>query len=234
MEYLLNQYLFDGEFQSFGSLAWLFPLLAGLFTWRRLRTYVQRAVIGFAAGSFLLEYLSTNRDLTAAISGSNNSPFYHIGLPILFWLMSRLYIPEIGDWLSNRRYSIVLTGFGLFVVINALWGDGFMNFPSLSVGVYSLIGILLPIIYMLELLTSLAIPRLDRDPLFIAASGMLIYFSGNFLLWIFLSYINFEYDFFHSIYRVNTVLSILLNLFLTGVILLRVENQKAIIKLQAS
>lgn len=225
MEYLLNQHLFTGKFENLGILAWLLPLLAGLFTWRRDRTYAQQAILWFAGGSLLLEYLSSNRDLTAVVSGGNNSPFFHLGVPILFWLMSRLYASGLGAWFPQRVYSFILIGFALFAVINAVWLDGFMSFPSLTVGVYSLFGILLPIVYMLTILRSLIVLRLDRDPLFIAASGMLIYFSGNFLLWIFLSYIIFDYDFFYSIYRVNTVLSILLNLFLMGAILLRIEPQ---------
>ncbi|MFT7120439.1 MAG: hypothetical protein ACJAZ9_000612 [Neolewinella sp.] len=67
------------------------------------------------------------------------------------------------------------------------------------------------------------VESLDRDPLFIVAAGVLIYFSGNFLLWIFLTYINFDRSFFYSIYNINSVLCLVLNLFLAGALLIEKE-----------
>lgn len=224
-DYIFNRHFYAGQFEDIGSIIWILPLLIALFTYFRRRSRVQNAVVSFAAGSFLLEYISTNRDLTEAISNHNNSPIYHIGVPILFWLMSRIYLKVFNQWLPRWLYLAIIAGFALFSVANAIWGDGFTRFPSLTIGAYSLFGMLFPITYMLRLLQSLEVPRLDQDPLFIAATGMLIYFSGNFLLWLFFSYINFDYDFFHSIYRVNTVLAVLLNLFLTGAILLSPKTQ---------
>lgn len=234
MDYVFNRHLFSLKYESIGGLIWILPLLIALFTYYRERSEVQKAVIHFVAGSFLLEYISTNRDLTEAISNTNNAPIYHIGVPILFWLMSRIYLKAFNQWLSRRLYLIILSGFIGFVTVNAIWGDGFTNFPSLAIGVYSLFGILLPIMYMLGILRSLEVPRLDQDPLFITAAGMLIYFSGNFLLWLFFSYIDFDYIFFLSIYRVNTVLAILLNLFLIGAILVRTKPKKINTKQQSS
>lgn len=224
MDYIFNKYLFDGSFSATTIFLWLSALVIVLITWKRKRSMVQKSVLWFVSAAFLLEYISSNRDLTGVISEGNNSPFYHIGVFFLFWLMSRIYYPAFGDLLRKRWKRFVLPGFVVFAIINAIWLDGFMNFPSLSIGLYSLTGIILPIFYMLKILRTLAIPRLDQDPLFIAASGLLIYFSGNFLLWLFLSYINFDYDFFYSIYRVNSVLTILLNVFLAYAVIIPVET----------
>ncbi len=225
MEYIFNESLFDGSVEALSILCWLLPSIAAVLLWNRKRSFPQKAVIWFSFGAFALEYFSSNRDLTEAVSNGTNSPFYHVGTVLLFWLLGRIYYASFSKIWQQRWRRYVLPGFTLFALVNAVWLDGFMNFPSLSIGLYSFTGILLPLLFMLTTLRTLAIPRLDKDPLFIAASGLLIYYSGNFLLWLFLSYINFDYEFFLSIYRVNSVLTILLNLFLMYAVIVPVSLQ---------
>ena len=221
IDYFLNEEIFQRGFQSVASLVWSLPLVVFFLFKKTTLSYAQKATLWFAAGALLLEYVSTDKEITQAISGNTNFPFYHVGTPVLFWLIMRIFTPIFGEGKWKPWYYFTLISFLSIAVINAFYLDGIMNFPNLTIGLYSLTGIVLPIVYMLILLRRLNIARLDRSPLFIAAAGMLIYFSGNFLLWLFLTYFNEDIVVFDAIYRVNGVLTILLNLFFTYAIIIQ-------------
>ncbi len=147
------------------------------------------------------------------------SPLYHLFTPGLFFFMSYIY----ADFLYRGKYRwfgiSLFTVFCLTSVVVILWW-GLAAFPTIPICFYSTTGIFLSVAYFLRLLNKLDIEYLEREPMFWAATGLLIYFSGNFLIWIAYNFLTYDRDFFFSIYNINTVLTLLLHVFfLTAFIL---------------
>ncbi|WP_020569963.1 hypothetical protein [Neolewinella persica] len=158
-----------------------------------------------------MEHISTDPDLKYLFSPGTNSPWYHLGVPLLFFLLTRFYRVYLKgrsgyylEWLLPAMFTLLVIGL-------AIYDDGFYKFPSIPVGLYSLTGIILSGGYFIYLLRSLAVKRLELDPLFWASTGFLLYYSGNFLLWLGLNFLTYDRNFFDSIYRINGSLTILLN-----------------------
>lgn len=168
-----------------------------------------------------MEHITWDADLKYLISADTNVSWYHLLLPPLYLLMTRFF----ADYLKSSKYYwlpwALPVAFTLLVVLNALWGDGFWGFPGKVVGLYSLTGIILCIGYFIHTLQALTVPRLELQPMFWISAGLLIYFASNLLLWVGMSFIRYDAEFFSSVYRINGAVTILLNLFFTIAIYLK-------------
>ncbi len=233
LDYLYNPDFWELEWtwRSVGRKTLLLPLIVALLT-GHFRSVVHVKIIQFTIFSLIMEHLSTDEDLMHFFHDKTNSPWYHLLIPILFLLLTRFF----SDYLAygKQKYWIWLIPllFSILVLINALKGDGFYVFPSKIVGFYSIMGILLSIGYFLYLLRSLNDYYIERNPMFWVSSGLLIYFAGNFLLWVGLNFITYDRQFFNSIYRINSMVTTLLYLFFTIAILLNPKNENQKIDLK--
>ncbi|MFT6000219.1 MAG: hypothetical protein ACI81P_002680 [Neolewinella sp.] len=210
IKYFYNERFQDIDFAVIAILTWLVPLFVGLL-FRRFQSRKHRAIIAFAGFSFLMEHVSTDHDLNHLFSPDTNSPWYHLGVPVLFFLLTRFYRVYLRGSAGYYLEWVLPVVFSLLVVGLAIYDDGFYKFPSIPVGIYSLTGMILSGGYFIYLLRSLAVKRLELDPLFWVSTGFLLYYSGNFLLWLGLNLLTYDRNFFDSIYRINGVLTIILN-----------------------
>lgn len=158
-----------------------------------------------------MEHVSTDIDLKHLFSPGTNSPWYHLGVPVLFFLLTRFYRVYLGGKPGYFLEWVLPIVFSLLVIVLAINDEGFYKFPSIPIGIYSLTGMILSGGYFIYLLRSLAVKRLELDPLFWASTGFLLYYSGNFLLWLGLTFLTYDRNFFFSVYRINGALTILLN-----------------------
>jgi hypothetical protein len=226
IDYLYNPDFWELEWswRSVGRKSLLLPLLAVLVT-GNYKSKVHLRIICFTVFSLVMEHLSTDHDLKNLFHPKTNSPWYHLLSPVLFLLLTRFF----SDYLDQRKYRLLAWGlplaFTVLGIANAWVGDGFYSFPSKIIGLYSLMGILLSSGYFLYLLRSLKDYYIERQPMFWVSSGLLVYFSGNFLLWIGLNFITYDRGFFDSIYRINSVVTILLYLFFTIAICLNPQSE---------
>ncbi len=225
------KYLYNEEFwilkldvTHLGIQSWLIPLLISLFI--RRFTPVNKKILVFVAFSILMEHLTTDHETENLFHENSNSPWYHLLTPFLFLLMSNFFLP----YLAKGRYRWLrwaLPGaFFLIALPGILDETKFYQFPGLTVGLYCVIGILLTLLYFVYLLNSLTTAYLERLPMFWIASGLLIYLSGNFLLWFSIVVVEYDSSFFSSIYRLNGGFTILLNCFLTIALLVRERTEK--------
>lgn len=228
MKYLINEFFFEWRFSNLAAYTYCLPVLVALLSNGLPAASVRRHIVYFVTFAVLLEYFSTNRTLTADFFDKTNSPFYHVGTLILLGLLFAIYRQHLLVMAGKRVFWSLLTALWAVCTWNMIWGDGIMNFPSLSAGLYSLTGILLGISYLYRLMMTMEVARLEKDPLFLTTTGFLIYYSGNLLLWIFLTYFNtLSHQEFYSIYRVNGALTIFLNLMLTLAVLVNPVNKSS-------
>jgi len=210
-------YLYNPKFWEWGWELRLISQKTGLLTLvvalliPNFKVKVYRRILAFTVFSLLMEHVSTDEDLSHLFIDTSNAPWYHLLTPILFLLMTRFFTDYLMDgqfkWWLPLAFSIIC----IFNAIDEEWGDGFYNFPSLPVGIYSLTGMTLVVNYFIYTLRSLEFEYLEREPMFWVSSGWLIYMAGSFLLWVSIRFMAYDNDFFFSIYRVNMVVTMLLN-----------------------
>lgn len=213
LKYLYNpDFLdFDWSLKDYAHASWLILLLIILLL-RRFRRTEHRRILYFVLYSLFMEYIAGDDDVKELFGDVGTSPIYHILTPGLFFFMSYLFADMIYKG-KRRLFGIcLLIGFLIVSVGNMAW-VGLSNFPTIPVGLYSLTGISLAIGYFLNLLNKVEIEYLEKEPMFWISTGVLIYFSGNFLVWIGYNFLNYDVDFFYSIYRINTFSTMLLHCF---------------------
>lgn len=227
MNYLLNEYLFGGDLLvSCAFLVWPSIVLLGILTWYRRNQLTLPIIVWSGLGGFL-EYVSTNQLILNDFFHATNAPLYHVGAPLFAICLISIYYGKLRLRIPEHLLLIVMSMIVTASVINAIWGSGMYASPSLAMGLYALLGVLLPLWYLFYLLQSLTVERLENDPLFITSAGFLIYFSGNLLLWIFSSFLSVDYETFWPVYRINHVLTILLGFLLFITLLIRPQaNEK--------
>jgi hypothetical protein len=226
-EYLYNDVFFtwSSKITHLGIQSWLIPVGASVFV--KKWTPVHRRILAFVVFSILMEHVSTNPKTEFLFHESINAPWYHLLTPLLFLLMSNLFLP----YLAVERFRWLRWGFPLAFLLVALPGifdeEKFYQFPGLTVGLYCVLGIFIVLAYFIYLLKLLTVNRLELLPMFWVASGMLIYLAGNFLLWASIVVITYDGDFFSSIYRLNGGFTILLNCFFTIALLIHQKGEHA-------
>ena len=121
--------------------------------------------------------------------GQNNLWLLHLYTPLEFICFVCFY----GIVLQGFVKKTMMVGLGLgFVVLSALNSAFLQSVTTFNTYARSLEGILvilLCLIWCYRTLTELKIKRLEQDPVFWVNTGLLLYFSGNVLLFAFSNYI---------------------------------------------
>lgn len=210
IKYFYNESIWPLDLFNISLLSWLLPLVFALL-FKRWKRREHRNIIAFAGFALLLEHVSTDVDIKNLFIEGTNTPWYHLGIPVLFFLMTRFFSVYLAGK-KGHYLNIVLPSFFLVIsIFAAVYNGGFYRFPTLTIGLYSLSGIILSIGYFIHLLRTLSVERMENEPRFWLSTGLLLYYSANFLLWTGLTFLDYDRDFFYSIYRINAGMTILLN-----------------------
>ncbi len=217
MEAFYNERFFTLSLGSFAVWTWIFPILLGAAFFNVLQLEL-RYLTGFAVFSLLFEYFSgtslaldffLNLDL---VETRTNYPYYHLVTPVFCWFQIKIFAPVLRKVMSVRLLNGSFLAFLLFCAWNAWKGDGYQQFNGNTLVLLSISCILMGVTYFIYLLQTLITERPERSALFWLSSGTVIYYSGSFLVWLAVEYINVSRAEFYSIYNIHSALSILLHL----------------------
>lgn len=210
IEYLYNERLWKWSLVNFAIFCWLLSIIVIVVNPKKSRPEFRKILV-FAGFSYLLEHVSSNGSTKYLLTDGTNASWYHIGTPVLFFLMTRFYTVYLAGEKNHRLDFFLPLIFTIIAVVNAFYNGGFSRFPTVTIGLYSVAGIVLGVGYFIHLLRALNVVRLETEPLFWISSGMLIYYSANFLLWAGVTFLSGDRNLFNSIYRINAWMTILLN-----------------------
>jgi hypothetical protein len=212
MDYLINPTAWDNlsTIRWWGQLSWLFPLITALLL-NRFKCKTHQRILVFVLFTIVMEHVSSHPLLVHFFHDATNSPWYHLGVPILFFLVSTFYWEVLfRNQYRSLRWLLPL-GFLVITAINTLGTGSFYRFPSIPVGIYSFAGISFAIAYFLHRLQSKELREPTQNPLFWVSTGFLVYYVGNILVWGTMNFLNQDHYIFTSIYRVIGVTTIFLN-----------------------
>lgn len=218
MNLFWNERFLTPTFSSISVWSWILPILLGLFYYKLLYQEL-RWLLYFSIFSLAFEYFSGMPLAINVFETPTNYPYYHAVTPIFFGFHLLIFKPVIRETLPPKLISWLFAAFTLFCVWNAWWGDGLMNFNGNSLALLSVSCILIGITFFIYLLRMLTTERPERSAFFWLSVGTVIYYSGSFLLWLAVRYINFSRAEFYSIYDIHAALSIFLHLCYCGAIL---------------
>lgn len=154
-----------------------------------------------------------------------NMPFFHAYILVEGMILIKVFSFILPPFLKKGWHSLFIGSFTLAWLYNVVWGDGILGYPTTILGVKGIILILLSITWFIKVQKEKKVQHPVRLFSFWLSTGVLIFFSGNMLLFIFSNYV-YQQDqhVFVPIWGVHAILTILLNITYTMAIIWAHKN----------
>ncbi len=156
------------------------PLIVGTVRYRLLKPgdkviyfYLVMSVI-FTIGGYILRH-----------TVKNNLPLLHVYSYVEFFILTEFYKKIIDEKKINRVLTILQLGFLLACLLNVIFWQGPLIYNSYSRSLGALLIMLLAVNYFARLFTKPVGEKATLMPEFWFNSGIFLYFSGAFVLFIF-------------------------------------------------
>jgi len=160
--------------------------------------------------------ISFSGDIWLRTTNQNNMPFFHIYILVEYLLLLRIFHLMLEGKYKPWISSVLASGFTLIWLINVLIGEGWWGFPDYIHALEALVILGLVFSWFVKMLKERKILHPERTFEFWMCSGLLIYFTGSFLLFLFPKFlIEAGPEIFATIWKVTSILIILLYLLYT-------------------
>jgi hypothetical protein len=200
----------------------LLPALVSLVKWKSMNAS-QR---WFTLLLWLIVLISFSGELWTINFKLSNLPFYHIYILVEYLLLLQVFRLFFKGSIKERIWLLLAVGFTITWLVNVIFLEGWWAFPDYIHVLEILVLLVIISIWFGKMLMEKVIKKPERTFEFWICAGLLIYFSGNLILFIFPKFILDEgKQTFYAIWRLNSVLNILLYIIYT-VALLCVKNKE--------
>lgn len=184
------------------------PFLVGLVRIRTL-SVPQRWLLVLVVWSLLNEGAAR---LSAHFWGTN-LPLMHLYVAVEFALLAWMFHLELRPWLGRKAIPLLMGAFGVFWLANLIFIQGPFEFASHPRTVESILIFLLSLSWFYQVFREQRIRRLERHFYFWLSIAVLLYFTGNLLLWVFGTFVLVQTpEVFNEIWTIHALLNIFLHI----------------------
>jgi hypothetical protein len=185
------------------------PVFAALYNYRHLNNVLKIAALYFLISTMFDwgEEIASNYHVT------NNFPAIHAIIIISLLFYTIIYYKAFSSLLLKRMVFILSSLGFLVLIVSTIFFEGFMDYPSISNTVLSVVAIVFSLVYFYQLLTRQEFVHIEKQGLFWINAGVLLYFATNVFLFMLFAQIlkNHKEDF----YMIHTVTNIIANILFT-------------------
>ena len=203
----------------FYHIAFYIPLLAGLLSlavWKNMNQ--TEKYFGLMVWSIIL--ISFSGRLWSVFVMDNNLPFFHSYILVEYVFLILLFSRAFREDWRQLKWLVLIIGFALLWVLNAFILSSLWIYPDYIHALEALIILTLVVLWFRKMLREKSIRNPVKNFQFWLCTGLLIYFSGNFLLFVFSNFvIELETRVYEAIWVVHAILVILLYLIYANALL---------------
>jgi hypothetical protein len=120
----------------------------------------------------------------------NTAPIGHFYFPLAFFIMGMFFLVILKDFIKPAYILGLIISFEVLSLINVLFIQSLLEFPSLIGSIGAMILFLFSVAFFTKVMTEAKILKLAQDPLIWINSGVLIYYTANFIFYALLNYAN--------------------------------------------
>ncbi len=200
----------------------LLPALLALVKWKSLNAS-QR---WFALLLWLIVIISFSGYLWVRETKHNNMPFFHVYILVEYLLLLQIFRLFFKGSIKDRFWLLLAVGYTLVWLFNVLFLEGWWAFPDYIHVLEVVIMLVIISIWFRKMLKEKVIRNPERTFEFWICAGLVIFFMGNLMLFIFPKFI-INKGVFIAVWRLNSALIILLYIIYT-VALLWVKKAKTL------
>ncbi|CAM3458526.1 hypothetical protein POKO110462_03665 [Pontibacter korlensis] len=161
---------------SLSSISIGIPLLAGVLLITKRNSLLFKLILLYISYVALSEVVG---ELTIYLGTSNNLWINHLDTPIEFILIATTYYVSFKQ--KPLKYGVVAAavGFGAFCILGLFWGEDVTQMNSTPRIVAAVLLIAMAVLYFYQTANEVNYTYLDRDPMFLLSSGIIIYQAGT-------------------------------------------------------
>jgi hypothetical protein len=186
----------------------LLPALLSLVKWKSMNASQK----WFAILLWLIVIISFSGRLWTIETERNNMPFFYMYILVEYLLLLQIFRLTFKGSIKDRIWLLLGIGFTVVWLINVLVLEGWWTFPDYIHVLEGLVVLAIISIWFQKMLKEKVILKPERTFEFWVCAGLLIFFSGNLVLFIFPKFmLNHEWNgMFKAIWRLNSLLIIIL------------------------
>ncbi len=189
----------------------LLPALVALWKYPALQTHQK----WFAWLLWLIILISFSGDQWMK-RAQNNMPFFHVYILVEYLFFLKIFQLMMEEVFKKVIWMGLAIGFCIIWLVNVFIGEGWWGFPDYIHALEAVVILILVLRWGIKLLHDRKILHPERTFEFWMCAGLLIYFTGNFLLFLFPKFlIDTSPEIFATIWKVTSILIILLYLLYT-------------------
>lgn len=187
----------------------LVPTLLTSFKWKLLND-AQR---WFAYLLWSIVVISLSGEAWLKNTGQSNLPFFHVYILFEYLLILQIFRHLFKDHVKKITWLILASGFLFIWLFNVFLGEGIWGFPDYIHALEAVIILALVFKWFANMLKEKIILNPEKTFEFWFCAGLLLFFSGNFLLFIFSEFLlSIEQSAYDVIWKIHCILIILLYL----------------------
>lgn len=185
----------------------LIPATVAVVKWKLMKPHQK----WFAYLMWFIVFISFSGRLWTVVAEGSNLPFFHVYILVEALIVFQVFRLMLGNQNKGRIWLLLGTGFTALWIINVFTGKGWWDFPDYIHALEALIVLVLVFLWFRKMLKEKLVLRPERTFEFWMCAGMLIYFSGNFLMFLFSQFVlSAGREVFLAIWKVNAILNIIL------------------------
>ncbi|MBC6994606.1 hypothetical protein QWY85_07415 [Neolewinella lacunae] len=207
-EQVLHAFTSASAFSS--GFTFIYALLTVRAHWRELWPLSALVLV-----SVLTEYLANPQVHRELFGTSTNLPALHVYTALQTILLLLVFRGHLSAMINPWAPVVLMVLFGVFAAVNAAYIDGLYNFNPHARALQSIILLLVAISYLFRLLRDRALRRLTEESLFWVSAALILYFSGNFLIFMASEPLLNAPGLLIGLYSIHSILNILANLLYT-------------------
>ncbi len=162
------------------------PLIAGSIYYKYLNKS-HRLIYWFIVFGTITEI--TSKILRKFLEVKNNMPLGHFYIVVSFFFVALFYYHELKGFISNKILTGIITFYAVFSVINILFFQSYLVYPSIPGSVSALILVSFSILLYAQIMKEGKIQILSESSIIWINSAVLIYYSGNFFFYILFNFL---------------------------------------------
>lgn len=140
----------------------------------------------------------------------SNLPFFHVYILVEYLLLLQVFRLFFKGSIKDQIWLLLAAGFTTFWLINVLFLEGWWAFPDYIHVLEAVVLLVIISTWFRKMLKEKVILKPERTFEFWVCAGLLIFFSGNLVLFIFPKFMLDHAGLFRAIWRLNSILIIVL------------------------
>lgn len=194
----------------------LLPAIVAIWKYPLLRQHQK----WFALLLWVIIIISFTGDFWFRSTGRNNMPFFHLYILAEYLIFMKIFQLMLQNSIQTGTWIFLATSFIVIWLINVFIGEGWWGFPDYIHALEAVVILGLIFIWFSKMLRERKILHPERTFEFWMCAGLLIYFTGNFLLFLFPKFLmDAGPEIFNAIWKVTCILILLLYIFYTVALL---------------